>query len=128
MYFVRTMKGLLKEIGPRPDLNIVLLNKIEKDIHTNISEPPKIKKLGRKIFSISLQDTKSFQGVYDKTYYEYVKGCRVEKGRELLEDRRLSILEIAYMVGYENPSKFTKAFKGLVGKTPRDYRKTLDFA
>lgn len=128
MYFVRTMKGLLKEIGPRPDLNIELLNKIEKDIHTNISEPPKIKNLEEK-YSVSAYKIQNlFKGVYDKTYYEYVKGCRVEKGRELLEDRRLSILEIAYMVGYENPSKFTKAFKGLVGKTPRDYRKTLDFA
>ncbi|MBQ1871764.1 MAG: helix-turn-helix domain-containing protein, partial [Lachnospiraceae bacterium] len=33
------------------------------------------------------------------------------------------ISEIASLVGYENQSKFTQAFKSITGKLPKDIRK-----
>jgi AraC-like DNA-binding protein len=40
---------------------------------------------------------------------------------ELLLERKLSISEIAYEVGFKNPSSFTKSFKKQFGKSPREF-------
>jgi AraC-like DNA-binding protein len=44
---------------------------------------------------------------------------------ELLLQRKMSISEIAYEVGFKNPSSFTKSFKKHFGKSPSDYLNTL---
>ena len=42
--------------------------------------------------------------------------------KELINTNK-SILEIANFVGYENGSKFAKAFKDIVGVSPMNFRK-----
>ena len=37
----------------------------------------------------------------------------------------LSLLEISGRVGFEDQSYFTKVFKRLIGKTPRQYKKQI---
>lgn len=44
----------------------------------------------------------------------------------LMEDSKVEIQEIALKMGYENPGKFSSAFKsvmGVMGVTPAKYRK-----
>ncbi len=36
-----------------------------------------------------------------------------------------SIGEISSAMGYDNPSKFSAAFKEIIGIAPRDYRKSI---
>ncbi|GMQ60761.1 hypothetical protein AN1V17_51640 [Vallitalea sediminicola] len=40
-----------------------------------------------------------------------------------LHETELSILEIAISVGYNNPSKFSNAFKSILGVLPSTFRK-----
>jgi AraC family transcriptional regulator, transcriptional activator of the genes for pyochelin and ferripyochelin receptors len=47
---------------------------------------------------------------------------RLEKARELLQDRQLTIVAIANAVGYANPGHFAAAFKRKYGMTPRKFR------
>ena len=68
---------------------------------------------------------KAFTIIYGKSIYAYMKEYRVNVAALLLQDSSKSILEIANDLGYQNPSKFSAAFKSLRGLTPRDYRKTL---
>ena len=64
-----------------------------------------------------------FKGVYGTTIHHYLKECRINAAKHLLQESDQSILEIANAVGYENGSKFTSAFKEATGVTPSDYRK-----
>ena len=41
----------------------------------------------------------------------------------LMEDSKVEIQEIALKMGYENPGKFSSAFKSVMGVTPAKYRK-----
>lgn len=41
----------------------------------------------------------------------------------LREQNDLSIAQIAGMVGYDSPGKFSSAFKAVMGSTPLSYRK-----
>ena len=64
-----------------------------------------------------------FKGVYGTTIHHYLKECRINAAKRLLQESDQSILEIANTVGYENGSKFTSAFKEATGVTPSAYRK-----
>jgi len=64
-----------------------------------------------------------FKEVYGTTIHHYLKECRINAAKHLLQESDQSILEIANAVGYENGSKFTSAFKEATGVTPSAYRK-----
>ena len=64
-----------------------------------------------------------FKGVYGTTIHHYLKECRINAAKRLLQESDQSVLEIANAVGYENGSKFTSAFKESTGVTPSAYRK-----
>lgn len=53
---------------------------------------------------------------------EYLQQVRIAKAREGLEQTLLSIDQLAYDVGYNDPSAFRKIFQKLVGMRPSDYR------
>ena len=54
--------------------------------------------------------------------YQYVIGQRVERGKRMLRDTDLSILEIGLATGFADQSHFTKIFRRVTRVTPRDYR------
>lgn len=66
---------------------------------------------------------KVFKGVYGKPVYQYIKSCKMKAAASMLiTDRALNISEIAQKVGYDNASKFSAAFRDVMGVTPQNYR------
>lgn len=59
---------------------------------------------------------------YGITYTKLVDLARYEAAAELLRDTNIKIIEIAYAVGYEDPSHFSRAFRRISGTSPREYR------
>ena len=58
-------------------------------------------------------------------FVDFVGRTRIEKARNLLEDPKLRISEIAYEVGFQSLSQFNRAFRRVTGKAPSDYRAGL---
>ncbi|MDJ0569659.1 MAG: AraC family transcriptional regulator [Pleurocapsa sp. MO_192.B19] len=56
--------------------------------------------------------------------YQYTLKCRVERGKELLLHKKLSITEVALEVGFSSHSHFTQHFKKLLGATPKQLLKS----
>ncbi len=54
----------------------------------------------------------------------YVIYSRMERAKLLLRDSRLTVAEVAYEVGYEDPAYFIRAFRKLTGMTPGAYAKS----
>ncbi|HWO08502.1 MAG TPA: helix-turn-helix transcriptional regulator, partial [Polyangiaceae bacterium] len=48
--------------------------------------------------------------------------ARAELARSYLGDSKLAIFEVAYLLGYSEPSAFNRAFRRWTGKSPREYR------
>jgi len=57
-----------------------------------------------------------------KTTQEYIHLQLVDKAKSLLWSTEKSISEVAYDLGFEHPSHFTKIFKAKTGKSPSEYR------
>lgn len=66
---------------------------------------------------------REFKSTVGVTIFEYVLNCRMQAARLLIRDRQLQIAEIAYLVGYSNPSNFTVAYKRFFGRTPVEDRR-----
>ena len=52
---------------------------------------------------------------------EYIKSIRMKKAAMLLQQKKFTIAEVMYMVGFSNHSYFSKCFQAEFGKTPRQY-------
>ena len=65
---------------------------------------------------------RGFKSVYGNSPYAYLKEYRLQLGADALRAGYKSIAEIALDSGYENPSKFTAAFRAKYGMTPSAYR------
>ncbi len=66
-----------------------------------------------------------FKDAVGMSMQEYMIRCRINRACELLRDPRLSIAEVAYSVGYEDPLLFSKIFRKCKGMPPRDFRRTF---
>lgn len=55
---------------------------------------------------------------------EYIISSRLDKAKILLKTTRLSISEIAYKIGYDNPGSFINLFCSKVGISPSTFRLT----
>ncbi|HIU23828.1 MAG TPA: helix-turn-helix transcriptional regulator [Candidatus Coprovicinus avistercoris] len=55
----------------------------------------------------------------------YARRLRLERAYHLLSDERLSIAEIAGLLGYPSPSAFSHAFSSAAGIAPRGWREML---
>ena len=66
---------------------------------------------------------KCFKGVYGTSVYSYLRNYRMQEAQKLLLETELTVGEIAAKIGYENPNKFTSAFKKTYGVTPTEFKK-----
>ncbi len=66
----------------------------------------------------------AFKAIYGQTIYAFLRECRMQAAAASLEGGRKSIAAIAADVGYENASKFSAAFRGVMGISPSQYRQS----
>jgi AraC family transcriptional regulator len=55
--------------------------------------------------------------------YQYLIKCRVDKAKELLQQKDSSIAQTAQAVGFANQSHLSRHFKRLLGVNPREVQK-----
>ena len=65
-----------------------------------------------------------FKDVYGVSVYSYIRTQKMEKAAVMLRETEKQVTEIAGALGYDNSSKFAKAFKDVQGVAPVAYRKT----
>lgn len=100
-----------------------LYEKALKYMKKNLSLPITTKEVASKIGITERQLNQYFLEYTNQTAYSYLKHMRLNKARQLLIDTEISITEIAGVSGWQNPSKFSAAFKTKYGLTPKEFRK-----
>ena len=61
--------------------------------------------------------------MYGLPPYAYLRTFRMERAAALLRETDLRVADIGLAVGYDSPSKFTAAFKAVIGQTPTVHRR-----
>ena len=96
-----------------------VLNEHMTDTEFSVNDFAGIMGLGRTVFY------KKVRGVTGYSPYEYLRVIRLKKAAEMLLTEDLTIAEVAYSVGINDPFYFSKCFKSQFGVSPSAYRKKL---
>ncbi len=66
---------------------------------------------------------KCFYSVYGESVQAYIRAYKMRAAAHCLRHTEQSVSEIASAFGYENSSKFSRAFRSVLGCSPMEYRK-----
>lgn len=66
--------------------------------------------------------TKVFRQETGQNLVLYIMNKRIEKAKEYMQNSNINLTEIAFMVGYDDYTYFSRVFHKLTGKSPREYR------
>ncbi|HTF18021.1 MAG TPA: helix-turn-helix transcriptional regulator, partial [Chryseolinea sp.] len=63
---------------------------------------------------------RKIKAMTDKSVNEFIRNFRLKRAHQLIQGRAGSVGEIAYRVGFNNLSYFSKCFKELYGVQPQE--------
>ncbi|MEJ2613664.1 MAG: ATP-binding protein [Ignavibacteriaceae bacterium] len=69
-----------------------------------------------------MQLHRKLHALTDQSSSEFIRNFRLKRALKLLSAKKGNISEIAFEVGFSNPSYFTECFKGLFGFSPSEYQ------
>jgi len=69
-----------------------------------------------------VQLRRKIKAITDQTATEFVRNYRLELAAEMLKRGEGTVSEIAYRVGFESMSYFSKVFQEKYGKTASEWR------
>ena len=64
-----------------------------------------------------------FKKITGRSVMGYLLDCRMAKAKQLLTHTDDTIAEIVEKIGFADSSNFSRTFKAVTGKTPRDFRR-----
>jgi len=95
--------------------------KVISEIKNNFSEKLNIKELADLIQMSESSLYQNFKTVTSMSPIQFQKKLRLEEAKQLLMVRNIEISQVAYMVGYESPSQFSREFSRMFGVSPKTY-------
>lgn len=104
-------------------LDMESLYKAKEIIDENITSPPSISQLSRMVYLNEFKLKKGFKELFGNSIRSYVIDKRMEKARIILEEEKVTINEVAILVGYSDASHFAPKFKKKYGVNPNEFIK-----
>ena len=84
--------------------------------------PPSLPGLARTVGVSHARLTRGFKKVFGCTVFEYLRRERLDYGRRLLSENRLTVTQIAFEAGFCSSSHFASAFQKRFGRSPSAFR------
>jgi AraC-like DNA-binding protein len=111
-------KALVPKIDVRPQdiaittLDQKLIRKALETVEKHMSNPDfSVEELSRELGMSRVYLYKKLLSLTGKSHIEFIRTIRLKRAAQLLAESQLTVAEIAYEVGFNNPKYFTKYFK-----------------
>jgi len=95
--------------------DIISLNKAKEILLEDISNPPSLQNLAKKIATNEFKLKKGFKQLFGNTVYGYLQEQRLHQAKSLLEKNDINVNEASLLVGYKSVGHFSKIFKEKFG-------------
>ena len=119
--FRKTLDFKASELQITP-LDVQFVERAVKTVEANIAVPHfSVEDLGMELGISRAYVFKKILALTGKTPLEFMRSIRLQHAAQLLERSQLSVQEVAYKVGFNNPKYFTKYFKEQYGVLPSEY-------
>ena len=103
-------------------LNDKAISRALQLIHDNPQASWTLESLANRVAMSRAAFANRFKSLVGQPMFQYLTALRMQRAREMLQDTRLPVYEIASRTGYESDLAFTKTFKKHTGLTPKQYR------
>ncbi len=100
----------------------VLVKQVQEFIENNFEQSIQVSDLATMVNVTSRTLNRRFQSCVAMRPIEYIQAVRIEQAKRLLESGKVSIKSLAYQVGYNDISSFTRLFKRATELTPKEYQ------
>jgi len=122
--FRKTLDVKASELQITP-LDVQFVEKAVKCVEEHVSSPEfSVEDLGMELGISRAYVFKKILALTGKTPLEFIRTIRLQHAAQLLEKSQLSVREVAYKVGFNNPKYFTKYFKEHYNVLPSNYAAT----
>ena len=111
---------------PNPDAEPELVESVETCIARHFTNPDfGAAELAEAVAMSPSHLRRKMKAHYDRTPIQLIRYRRLQAGAKLLRDEPdTTIGEVAYAVGFNSQSYFTRSFRDVFGQTPSEYRAT----
>jgi AraC-like DNA-binding protein len=92
---------------------------------SDLHESPDFNQIAREVDLPRQVLKEGFSYIYGKDMSAYLSDYKFEEARIMLESGKYLIKEVAFKMGYQNPSHFISSFKQRYGTTPKQWVKGL---
>lgn len=115
------LEDVINEIAERDfQVNNTII-KAKKYINEHYSEQIKLSDLANRMEVSESHMSRLFKSKINMSFTQYLMSVRIEKAKELMKTTNLKVYEISEKVGYVNAEHFSRLFKQVTGKSPREY-------
>ena len=94
-------------------------------IQEHYAEEMSLSALANKYHVDSSYLSKMFSQEMGESLILYITNKRIEKAKEYMKNSEISLADVAFMVGYDDYTYFSRVFKKSTGMNPRNYRAEL---
>jgi AraC family transcriptional regulator len=108
---------------PRAGLRASVFERAKEFLHDEMSRNPGVAELAAAVGMSVDHFSRMFKRSTGVSPHQYLCNLRLERAKLLLADDRAPIIEIAYEVGFSNPSQFSAFFRKRTGLSPSAYRR-----
>ena len=91
-------------------------------IQEHYAEEMSLSVLANKYHVDSSYLSKMFSQEMGESLILYITNKRIEKAKEYMKNSEISLADVAFMVGYDDYTYFSRVFKKSTGMNPRNYR------
>ena len=94
-------------------------------INDHMDRKVTIEQLAAQFYVSPAQLKKCFYSVYGESIQAYIRAYKMRSAAHCLKTTDMSVAEIASAFGYDNSSKFSRAFREVMGVSPTECRKSI---
>ncbi|MFO7448146.1 MAG: two-component regulator propeller domain-containing protein [Ignavibacteriaceae bacterium] len=107
---------------PVTDIDEKFLKRLTETVEEHISDTKfNADILSEKIGMSRMQLYRKLRGLTNQTVHEFIRNIRLKRAVQLLEQKRMTITEIAYEVGFNDLTYFARCFRKQYDKSPSEY-------
>lgn len=102
----------------------VFVDKATQYVDDNLSDSTiNVEAMASNLGMSRVQLYKKLVSLTGSTPSEFIRQIRLRRAEQMLRESKMSVSEIAYSVGFNNPRYFSKYFKEMYGVMPSQYKK-----
>ncbi len=125
LLFVELLKRENPILTALNKMDVQKIYEIRDNLLQNLNTPPHLKNLAQTAGFSESKLKRLFKQIFGNSIFNYYQGFRMKEAARLLKEKKMTVSEVGYEMGFSNLSHFTKVFEEHIGIKPKKYSSSI---